>query len=117
MGYDLNGPAEKVAAPFAGDDRCVDLTRRDVVPGEIFVDEPLVVSKIKIGLGAVIGDEDLAVLIRRHRARIDVDVRIELLHTDMQAARLQDRAEGRCGNSLPSEETTPPVTNTNFAMR
>jgi len=47
-----------------------------------------------------------------HRARIDVQVRVELLDLDVEAARLEQPAE-RCGDdALPSAETTPPVTNT-----
>jgi hypothetical protein len=46
-------------------------------------------AEIEIGLGAVVGDEDLAMLIRAHRARIDVEVRIELAQPHPEAARLQ----------------------------
>src|SRR3712207_7641319 len=38
-------------------------------------------------LGAILGDEDLAVLERAHRPRIHVDVGIELLQLDPVAAR------------------------------
>jgi hypothetical protein len=31
-------------------------------------------AEVEIGLGAVVGDIDLAVLIGRHRARIDVEI-------------------------------------------
>ena len=44
------------------------------------VHEALVVAEIEVGLGAVLGDEDLAVLERAHGARIHVDVGIELEH-------------------------------------
>jgi hypothetical protein len=57
--------------------------------------EALVVAEIEIGLGAVVGDEDLAVLIRAHRARIDVEIGVELAQPDLVAARLQKRAERR----------------------
>jgi len=40
------------------------------------------VAEIEVGLAAVVGDEHLAVLERVHRSRIDVEVRIELLHRD-----------------------------------
>ena len=43
------------------------------------VGEALVVAQVEVGLRAVLGDEHLAVLERAHRARIDVDVRVELL--------------------------------------
>jgi hypothetical protein len=48
----------------------------------------------KVGLGAVVGNEHLAVLERRHRARVDVDVRVELDQGDFEAPRLEDRCEG-----------------------
>jgi hypothetical protein len=44
------------------------------------------VTEVEIGFGAVVGDEDLAVLVRRHRARIDVQIRITLLEGDSEAA-------------------------------
>ena len=42
------------------------------------VGEALVVTEVQVGLAAVVGDEDLAVLEGAHRPRIDVDVRVEL---------------------------------------
>src|SRR4029077_10584501 len=52
-----------------------------------------VVADVEVGLGAVLGDEDLTVLERAHRARVDVDVRVELEDADLQAAGLQHRTE------------------------
>ena len=43
-------------------------------------------AEVEICLGAVLGYEDFAVLIRRHRPRIDIDVGIELLQADGEAA-------------------------------
>ena len=63
------------------------------VPGQVLVDEALVVAEVEIGLGAVLGDEHLAVLERAHRARVDVQVRVELLRLHAQAARLQQPSE------------------------
>jgi hypothetical protein len=57
-------------------------------------DEALVVAQIQVGLGAVVGHEHLAMLERRHRARVDVDVRVELDQGDFEAARFKDRSEG-----------------------
>ena len=75
------------------------------------VDEALVVTEVEIGLGAVVGDEHLAVLERRHRAGIDVDVGIELLDRHREAALLEEQAQrGRRRCPCPSEDTTPPVT-------
>ena len=52
-------------------------------------------AEIEIGLGAVVGDEDLAVLERAHRAGIDVDVRVHLEQRHLEAARLEQRADRR----------------------
>ena len=52
-------------------------------------------AEVEVGLGAVVGDEDLAMLIRRHRAGIDVEIGVELAQADLVAARLQQRAERR----------------------
>ena len=65
------------------------------------VDEPLVVAEVEIGLGAVVGDEHLAVLERRHRARIDVDVRIELLHRHAEPALDEQPSKRRGGDAFP----------------
>ena len=68
---------------------------------KVLVDEPLVVADVEIGLGAVLGDEHLAVLERAHRPGVDVDVRVELLHLHLQPARLQQPAERCRGDALP----------------
>ena len=79
----------------------VDLAGRDVVvPGHPRAGEPLVVAEVEIGLAAVVGDEDLAVLVGTHRPRIDVDVGIHLLERDPEAAGLQETADGRGGQPL-----------------
>ena len=49
---------------------------------EVLVDEPLVVAEVEVGLAAVLGDEDLAVLAGVHGAGVDVDVGVELAHGD-----------------------------------
>src|SRR5690606_7514994 len=71
-----------------GDHAGVDLTGGDVRDTrEVAVEEPLVVPDVEVGLGTVVGDEDLAVLEGVHGARIHIEVGIELLHRDPQAAR------------------------------
>ena len=47
-----------------------------------------VMAEIKVRFRAVVGDEDLAVLIRAHRAGVDVEIRVELLVFDLQPALL-----------------------------
>jgi hypothetical protein len=58
------------------------------------VGEALVVPQVEVGLGAVVGDEDFAVLEGRHGPRIDVQVGIELLQVDLQPAALQQATQG-----------------------
>ncbi len=99
---DLHGGAQVLAAALLVDDRLVDPAGRDVVLlGERPVDEPLVVAEVEVGLRAVVRHVHLAVLERRHRAGIDVDVRIELLHRDGQAALDEESAQRSGGDPLP----------------
>ena len=77
---DLHRPAEVVAAALLVDHRLVDAAGGEVVGWREVerVREALVVAEVEVGLGAVVGDVDLAVLERAHRARVDVEVRVEL---------------------------------------
>ena len=94
----LHRLAEVVAAALLLEHRLVDLARGEVVAAlHARVDEALVVAEVEVGLRAVVGDEHLAVLHRGHRARIDVEVRIQLDEGDLEAARFEDRRQGsRC---------------------
>ena len=83
---------------------------------ELGVGEAFVVAQVEIGLGAVVGDEDLAVLERAHRAGIDVQVRIEFLQRDPQPAAFEQAADRRRGDPFPEGTTTPPVTKMYLAM-
>ena len=109
---DLDGAAQKVAAALLLDDGVVDAAGRDVgVALDELVDEALVVAQVEVGLGAVFGDEHLAVLVGAHRAGVDVDVRVELLVCDLEAAGLQQPPDRRrrdalaeTGHHAPSHE-------------
>ncbi len=115
VGDDLHGLAEIVAPALLVDHRLVDLARGVVVAlAGAGVGEALVVAEVEIGLGAVVGDEDLAVLVGRHRPGIDVDVWIELHQRHREAPGLQDGSDGGRGHPLAQEETTPPVMNMNL---
>ena len=90
----LHRRAQIVAAPLAGDDVAIDPPARDVIglprrdPGEA-----LVMAEVEVRLGAVVGDVDLAVLVRAHRARIYVEIGIELANPHAVSARLQEGGE------------------------
>ena len=54
-------------------------------------------AKVQIGLGAIIGDKDLAMLKGRHGAGVKIDIGVELNEGDRQAARFKDRSQrSRC---------------------
>ena len=105
---DLHGVAEEVAAAFFRDDGRVHLPGGDVgVAAEVDVEEALVVADVEVGLRAVVGDEDLAVLERVHGSRIDVQVRVELLHGDPETARLEQAAEAGGREPLAERRDDP----------
>ena len=83
MRDDLHRGAEVVATAFFADHGLVDPARREVTvaPGRC-AHEALVVTEIEVRFCSVGGHEDLTVLKRTHRARIHVDVRIQLDHAD-----------------------------------
>ncbi|GLI02810.1 hypothetical protein Pa4123_80880 [Phytohabitans aurantiacus] len=69
---------------------------------------------VKVGLRTVIGDEHLTVLERIHRARIDIEVGVELLHDNSKPARRQKVAKAGGGEALtqrggnaPRDENVP----------
>ncbi len=106
--HHLNGRTQVVAATLLFDDVGVDASGRDVVGlGGVDTGEAFIVAEIEIGFGAVVSNEDLAVLVRAHRARIDVKIRVELAQADLEAARLKQRAEGRRGEPLAKRRDHP----------
>ncbi len=101
VGDHLDGGAEVVAAALALDHRVVDRAGGDVGGARgVLVGEALVVAEVEVGLGAVLGDEDLAVLERAHRPRVDVDVGVELLQLDPVAAGDEEAADRGRGDPL-----------------
>ena len=90
----LHRAAQIAALAFAGDDIGIHLAGGEVGElVEILVDKALVMAQIQVRLRAVLGHIDLAMLIRAHRARVHVDVRIQLLRGHLQAARLEQPAQ------------------------
>ena len=52
-------------------------------------------AEIEIGLGVVVGHEHFAVLIRRHRSGIEIEIGVKLAQPDLVASGLQQSAK-RC---------------------
>jgi hypothetical protein len=94
MGNDLHRGAQIVAAALACDHGGIDAPGRDVVAAARgHAGEALVMAQVQIGFGPVIGDEDLAMLERAHRPRIDVEIGVQLAESDLESPRLQKSAE------------------------
>ena len=49
-------------------------------------------SQVEIGFRAILGDEDFSMLKGAHRTWIDVDVRIQFHHGNLESASLEDGA-------------------------
>src|SRR5450755_3196208 len=93
--------AQVISAPFFGDDLLVDPPGRPVVIARQFgMREALVMPQVQIGLGPVVGHEHFAVLKRRHRPRIHVEIRIKLHQVDLHPPALQQAANGSRSQSL-----------------
>ena len=76
---DLDGGAEVLAAALAGDNGFIDAAGGVVgIAGDDGVGEAFVVSEVEVGLGAVLGNIDLAVLEGVHGAGVDVEIGVEL---------------------------------------
>ena len=98
---DLHRVAEVLATTLLRDDGRVDLAGRHVGGAvQVLVEEALVVADVEVGLRAVVGDEHLSVLEGVHRARVDVEVGVELLHRHPQATCLEQSTEARGGQPL-----------------
>jgi len=106
VGYmwdDLHRAAEEVAASFTRDERLVNRALREIrFAREALVDETLVMAQVEVAFVPVVGNEDLAMLKRRHRAGIDIQVWVHLLHSHPVSARFQQMPE-RCGGDALAE--------------
>ena len=98
---ELHSFAEVVAATFFFDDGIEDLTGGEIVHArEHTGGETLVVAEVEVGLGTVIKYVNFAVLVGRHGARIDVEIGVELLHQDLEAALFEQGADGSRGKTF-----------------
>ena len=114
----LHRRAEVLAVALLADHAVPDGAGR-VVRGarEVLVDEALVVADVEVGLGAVLGDEDLAVLERAHRPGSTLMYGSNFCICTFSPRALSSRPSEVAVMPLPSDETTPPVTKTYFGGR
>ena len=101
VGNDLHGRAQIIAPAFFLQNGLVDAASGDVVTlvGRN-TGKALIVTQIEVGLGPVIGDEHFAVLIGRHRARIDIEIGIKLAQANAIATCLQQRTKSGGGEAF-----------------
>ena len=101
MRNDLHRLAEVIAATFLGQHGLVNLAGGEIVFAcELARGETLVVAEIEIGFRTVFQHVDFAMLIGTHRAGIDIEIGIELLEDDLEAAMFQQGAQRRSGEPL-----------------
>ncbi len=85
--YNLHGLAKIVAAAFLIDYALVDSAGGNVVClGSAHIGEAFVVPQVEVGLMAVFGNIAFAMFVGVESARIDVDVRVELLNGDTESS-------------------------------
>ena len=87
---DLDRSAKIIAAALFLNNRRIDFPRCHIrIFVQVDVDETLVMAQVQIRFRAVIGYENFSVLVRAHRARVNVDVWIEFLDCDVQSSVFQ----------------------------
>ena len=107
--HDLHRAAEVAAGALAGQHGGVDPPGGVVARlGARDAREPLVVAEVEVGLRAVVRHEHLAVLVRRHRAGVHVEIGVQLLHEHLVPTRLQKERKRRARDSLAKRTHHPP---------
>ena len=80
----LYGLAQIIAAPLARNDLLVDAAGCEVIRlRQLGVREALVMAQVQVGFGAIVGDEDFAMLEGAHGAGIHVQIGVEFLQRDV----------------------------------
>ncbi len=101
MRDNLHGATQKVASTFTGYKAFVDGALGEVgFSGKAFVDKTLIMPQVKVALMAIIGHKHLAMLERAHGARVNIQVRVHLLHGYLVAARLEQMSQRSSGDAL-----------------
>ena len=90
VGDDLDGLAQVRSLTLLVDDCAVDLTGGDVVrAGCVDIEKSLIMTQVQVGLGPVLGDKALSVLVGIQRAGVHVEIGVELLDSDPQSPGLK----------------------------
>ncbi len=101
MGDYLNSRTEIEPFSLALQDGFINSTGCDAItPAGCPVCVALIMTQIQIGFGTVICYENLSMLIRTHRTRIYIKVRVEFAHPHRKTPRLQKSAQRCCCNTF-----------------
>ena len=102
MRDDLHGAAEVFSSALLVQNIPVDFTGRQVgIFVQILVNKTLIMPEIQIRFRTVFRDIYFSVLIGAHGARVNIDIRIELLGCNLQPPGFQKPAKGSGSNPLP----------------
>jgi len=83
----LYGLAQVLSFAFVVEDRLINLAAGEIVQaGQLAIRKSLVVAKVQVRFGSIVEHVHLAMLVRVHRAGVDVQIRIELLQNHFEAA-------------------------------
>ena len=115
VGNDLNRATQIVSTTLATENVGINPSGRDVIRlGCRDPREPFVMSQIEIGFGPVVGDVDLAMLKGAHRARINIQIRVQLTDTHTVTTCLEQCPQSRRskpltqrGNDTTRDENKP----------
>ena len=98
---DLHRAAVIAACALTFDDRLVNLAGSCVVvPGKLFIDEPLVMADVQIGLRSVIRHIHFAMLVRVHCTGVHIQIRIQFADGDAISPALEQAAKRRRSDAL-----------------
>ena len=92
----LNSSSAEISAAFFLKNGPVDLSCCNIgILCQAFIDKSFVMTKVKVSFCTVIRNENLSVLYRVHCTWVDIDVRIEFLHSYSVTTRFQKSSQ-RC---------------------
>ena len=97
----MDGVAEVFTSPLSGNDVRIHLTGGHVgIFTEVDVEEALVVANVEVCFGAIVGDKHFTVLEGIHCSRVNIQIRVKLLHDHAQAPTGEKVSERCCGQTL-----------------
>lgn len=97
----LNGGTQVLAPALLVQHVPIDLAGGQVGKAvEILINKAFIVARVPVCFRAVLGDVDLAVLVRAHGAGVHIDIGVQLLGRHLQSPGLQKAAQGSGSNPL-----------------